>query len=119
MPEGEIVLAQAVTYLASCPKSNRSYMALRKMQGDVKNEQFDEPVPMHLRNAPTTFMKREGYSDGYIYPHDHPGHFADQAYLPPAMENRIYYEPGDQGVEKKLKERLMGWWKKRRGGKED
>ncbi|HEX3073522.1 MAG TPA: replication-associated recombination protein A [Ignavibacteriales bacterium] len=109
MPEGRIPLAQCVTYLASSPKSNASYMALEKAFEDVINKTLF-PVPLHLRNAPTKLMKELGYHGGYKYPHDFPGHFIMENYLPDEITNSQYYYPTEHGNEKTLKERLMKLW---------
>ena len=111
MPEARIVLSQAATYLASTHKSNASYLAIDKAINTVKNGD-SYPVPLHLRNAPTRLMKDEGYSDGYLYPHDYAGHFSDQNYLPPELNDTLFYEPTTEGREKKFFERLSGLWKK-------
>lgn len=111
MPEARIILAQATTYLASAPKSNASYLAIDAASADVKNEQLMD-VPLHLRNAPTSLMKTIGYASGYKYPHDFGG-FAEQEYFPPEAKNKVYYKPSENGVEKKIKERLMQLWPKR------
>lgn len=112
MPEAGIILAQAVTYLATAPKSNASYMAYNKAWHFLK-EHPNEGVPLHLRNAPTELMKEAGYSEGYKYPHDFPDHHVDESYFPDGVKKKIFYEPTEQGWEKKIKERL----KKLRGGK--
>ncbi|NIV92989.1 AAA family ATPase [candidate division KSB1 bacterium] len=111
MPEGALVLAQATTYLASAPKSNASYKAIKAARKDVR-EQPIEGVPLHLRNAPTQLMKKAGYSDGYLYPHDYDEHFVQQQYLPDNLKDRIYYWPTGSGFEKTFKERLQRLWKK-------
>ncbi len=113
MPEARIILAQAVTYLACCPKSNASYMALGKAEKDVR-EGRTLPVPQHLRDASYRGAKRLGRGEGYKYAHKFPGHWVDQEYVP---TDRVYYEPTDIGVEKHIKERLESWRKRRRGGK--
>ncbi|MBD3290394.1 AAA family ATPase [candidate division KSB1 bacterium] len=113
MPEAQIILAQVATYLASVPKSNAAYLAINQAMEDVRKTPA-EPVPLHLRNAPTQLMKDEGYADGYKYPHDFPEHFVDENYLPESKKNVIYYEPSESGYEKTLKERLLRLWKKRR-----
>lgn len=112
MPEAQIILSQAATYLASVPKSNASYLAINQAMQDVK-ESSPEPVPLHLRNAPTSLMKNEGYAKDYKYPHDYPDHFVEEIYLPLNKKNNIYYHPSEQGYEKTLKERLNRLWKKR------
>jgi len=112
MPEAQIVLSQAATYLASVPKSNASYMAINQAMQDVK-ESSPEPVPLYLRNAPTALMKKEGYAKDYKYPHDFPEHFVEENYLPIEKKDQIYYQPTDQGYEKTIKERLKRLWRKR------
>ena len=112
MPEGRIILSQVATYLASAPKSNAAYLAIEKALQDVKQSQI-EPVPLHIRNAPTNLMKKMDYAKGYKYPHDFPGHFVEQDYLPANKKDIIYYEPTEIGFEKKIRERLTALWKKR------
>ena len=114
MPEARIILSQAATYLASAPKSNAAYVAINEATEDVKNYAL-EPVPLHLRNAPTGLMKKMGYAAGYKYAHDHEGGFVEQDFLPPKLKDRIYYRPKEIGAEKNIKERLERWWAKRRG----
>ncbi len=114
MPEARIVLSQAATYLASTYKSNAAYLAIDKAMNEAKNGK-PYPVPLHLRNAPTKLMKEEGYSDGYLYPHNYPGHFSEQEYLPPELNNEVYYEPTQEGREKRFFERLSSLWKKHMG----
>ena len=110
MPEGRIILAQTAIYLACCLKSNASYLAIDTALEDVKNNPF-EPVPLHLRNPVTSFMKNIGYGKDYKYAHNFEGNFAEQEYLPPKYKNKIYYKPSQNGKEKDLKERLNRWWK--------
>jgi putative ATPase len=112
MPEGRIVLAQATTYLASAPKSNASYKAIEGALEDVRLRP-DEAVPLHLRNAPTGLMKELGYGAEYRYSHDHPGSFIEQQYLPDGLADRVYYHPTENGGEKKIRERLLSWWRNR------
>jgi putative ATPase len=112
MPEARIVLAQATTYLASAPKSNASYLAIEAALDQVRNH-IPEQVPLHLRNAPTKMMKDIGYAGGYKYPHDFSG-FVEQEYLPAEAQDRVYYRPTDNGIEKKIKERLLMLWPKRK-----
>ena len=100
-PEARIILSQAVTYLAASPKSNRSYKAIDAAIEDVKMTDHG-PVPFHLRNAPTRFMKEMGYGRGYIYPHDHSEEARELPYLPGTLKGRRYYEPSAAGVEKQL-----------------
>lgn len=112
MPEGRIVLAQTATYLASCPKSNASYVAINEALADVKTRP-DEPVPFHLRNAPTRLMENLGYAEGYKYSHDFEGGFVQQQYLPDGLKDRVYYRPTEHGAEKTIRERLLAWWRSR------
>ena len=112
MPEARINLAQGVTYLASAPKSAASYQGLNEAMSDAKAMQ-DVVVPLHLRNAPTKLMKKEGYGAGYNYPHNYPAHFVEQHYFPEGMVSKAYYRPGDEGREKYIRERLDNLWKER------
>ncbi|TDI83915.1 MAG: replication-associated recombination protein A [Caldithrix sp.] len=111
MPEGQLVLAQATTYLASAPKSNASYKAIGAARKDIQENPVGA-VPLHLRNAPTKLMKKEGYAEGYLYPHDYDDNFVEQNYLPKELEDRIYYQPTENGFEKQIRERLARLWKK-------
>ncbi len=111
MPEGWIPLAQGVTYLASAPKSNASYMAYWEALKDVK-EKGALAVPLHIRNAPTRLMKDLGYGAGYKYPHNYGGHVA-QSYLPEELRGREYYRPTENGYDKEIKKRLE-WYKQNR-----
>jgi putative ATPase len=113
MPEARIVLSQAATYLASCPKSNASYAAINEAMSDVRNMP-DAQVPLHLRNAPTKLMENLGYGGEYQYSHDYEQHFVEQQYLPDVLKNKIYYHPTDIGGEKTIRERLNSWWKSRK-----
>ena len=90
MPEARIILAEAAVYVALSKKSNASYLAINKALEDVKNKETGE-VPMHLRNAPIEDMKNLGYSNGYLYPHDFPGHYVEQQYLPDEMMGTKYF----------------------------
>ncbi len=112
MPEGRIPLAEATIYLATAPKSNSAYKAIDKALEFVRSSR-DEPVPQHLRNAPTRLMKDLGFGEGYEYPHDKPGHFVQADNLPEAIKNARFYEPGDLGSEQAIRERLLGWWGER------
>jgi putative ATPase len=113
MPEARIILSQAATYLASCPKSNASYMAVEYASGDVKDlPAYD--VPMHLRNAPTKLMKELGYHKGYKYAHSFDEHFVDMQYLPDELKDKIYYNPTELGKEGEIKKHLKELWKKKR-----
>ena len=114
MPEGALVLAQAATYLASTQKSNASYQALQAARADLAEKGLP-PVPLPLRNATTSLMKKAGYGVGYQYPHDFPGHFVEQDYLPEQYSEALYYRPTENGTERSFRERLTSLWKKYRG----
>ncbi len=90
MPEARIILAEAAVYVANSPKSNASYLAINKALEDVKTKNTGE-VPMHIRNAPIEGMRDLGYNEGYLYPHDFPGHYVEQQYLPDEMKDVKYY----------------------------
>ena len=105
MPEANLALAQAVVYLATAPKSNALYAAYSAVQEDVARTRAD-PVPLHLRNAPTPLMKKIGYGKGYRYAHDYEGAQVEQQHLPDAIKDRTYYHPSERGYEKAVKERL-------------
>ncbi len=104
-PEGELALAEAVVYLALAPKSNAVYTAWGAVQTEIENTR-QEPVPLHLRNAPTKLMKDLGYSEGYRYAHDEEGKVADMDCLPDSLKGRHYYHPTQEGREKQLAARL-------------
>lgn len=105
LPEGWIPLAQGVTYLATAPKSNASYVAYLEALQDVKQKGV-LPVPLHIRNAPTGLMKKLGYGKGYVYPHEDPEGIVEQDYLPDVLKKSEYYRPKKIGYEKVIKERL-------------
>jgi len=105
MPEGNLALAQAVVYLALAPKSNALYTAYGAVQQDVE-QTAAESVPLHLRNAPTGLMKGLGYGQGYQYAHDLEGKIADMQCLPDNLRERVYYRPTNEGVEKRIRERM-------------
>jgi putative ATPase len=105
MPEGNLALAQAVVYLALAPKSNALYNAYGEVQQDVETTAA-ESVPLHLRNAPTGLMKGLGYGQGYQYAHDVDGKIADMQCLPDNLRDRTYYHPTNEGVEKRIGERM-------------
>jgi putative ATPase len=107
-PEGELALAQATLYLALAPKSNAVYVAYNEAKADV-TERPAEPVPLHIRNAPTRLMKDLGYGAGYQYAHDAPDARVDQDDLPEALRGRQYYRPTDRGLEADLGRRLAEW----------
>ncbi len=108
MPEARIILSQTVSYLASAPKSNACYIAVKRAMKSVQEKGYD--VPMHLRNAPTKLMKEMGHGKGYQYPHDHDGHFVHETYLPDLAQGEVFYEPSDQGYERDIKTRLKDLW---------
>ncbi|HEX4424667.1 MAG TPA: replication-associated recombination protein A [Terriglobales bacterium] len=105
MPEGNLALAQAVVYLALAPKSNALYTAYGAVQQDVE-QTAAESVPLHLRNAPTGLMKGLGYGQGYQYAHDLENKIADMQCLPDNLRDRVYYRPTNEGVEKRIRERM-------------
>ena len=109
LPEGAIPMAQALVHCATSPKSNASYLALRKAQGAARNYRTAAP-PKHLLNAPTPWMKEEGYGKGYRYPHDEPGGYASGVqYLPEELKQERFYEPTERGYEAYIRERLRVW----------
>ena len=108
MPEGNTALAQAAIYLATAPKSNAVYEAYNHAAEDA-HQDVAEPVPLHLRNAPTRLMKELDYGKGYRYAHNEADAVADMSCLPPAIEGRKYYDPKERGFEKEIKRRLDGW----------
>ncbi len=111
MPEGRIPLAECTVYLASSPKSNASYLAIDKALSYVK-ETGNLPVPLPIRNAPTKLMGELGYSDGYKYAHDFPGHFTDMEFLPKEAAGTVFYEPQDNRHESVLRAYLEACWPK-------
>ncbi len=112
LPEGDLALAQAAVYLATAPKSNAIYTAYQGVQKDIR-ELENMPVPLHIRNAPTSLMEDLGYGKGYKYPHDYPDHFVEEEYLPKNLKGRTYYHPTEQGFEKEIKRRLEDWRRKK------
>ncbi|HPO45632.1 MAG TPA: replication-associated recombination protein A, partial [Spirochaetota bacterium] len=110
-PEAEIILAQCATFLASSPKSNASYMALKKAR--ERADDFSIEIPLHLRNAPTKLMSKMGYGREYRYPHDFEDHFVQERYLPEKLADESYYRPSAQGSEKAIAERLARLWPER------
>lgn len=116
MPEAGIILTQAATYLASCPKSNASYRALGEARAELKARP-NLAIPLHLRNAPTQLMKDIGYGKHYKYSHDYDEHFIEQDFLPEEIVNSIFYKPTEIGREANLKKYLDKKWKKRQKDK--
>ncbi len=114
-PEGDLALAEATLYLATSPKSNRTYVAWTEAMKTAR-ETPGAPVPMHIRNAPTGLMKELGYGDGYRYDHDEPHGVAAQSYLPRSLEGRSFYRPGVYGFEVTIQKRLDWWAQKRQKG---
>jgi len=104
-PEAELALAQAAVYLASAPKSNALYVAEKAVKMEIE-QSGAQPVPMHIRNAPTRLMKKLGYARGYLYPHNHPGAWVKQEYLPESLKSRVFYKPTGRGFEKEIKARI-------------
>jgi putative ATPase len=107
-PEGELAIAEAVVYLSAAPKSNRIYSAYKKVMRTVEEEPAYE-VPYHIRNAVTGLMKGFGYGKGYKYAHDVDNAITGQSDLPDQLSTRVFYEPSEFGIEKKIKERLEYW----------
>ncbi|MGE3512039.1 MAG: replication-associated recombination protein A, partial [Vicinamibacterales bacterium] len=108
MPEGNTALAQLAIYLATAPKSNAVYEAYTAAARQA-HEQVAEPVPLHLRNAPTRLMRELDYGKGYQYAHAEPDGVADMPCLPPALQGQTFYRPTERGFEKEIKRRLDGW----------
>lgn len=113
-PESRIILSQCAVYLATSPKSNASYIAIGKAQQLVK-QTGDLPVPIHLRNAPTKLMKELGYGEDYKYAHDYQNNFAEQEFLPDALQNTTIYDPGNNSRENGTREFLKNRWKNKYG----
>jgi putative ATPase len=111
-PESRIILSQTVTYLASSPKSNASYEAINKAQ-ELVARTGDQPVPLHLRNAPTKLMKNIGYGKEYEYSHAYKDNFSPQEYLPENLSGTLLFDPGNNAAEEKLRERLKSLWKEK------
>jgi putative ATPase len=113
-PEAEIILSQCAVYLATSPKSNASYLAIKKARRAVK-ESGDLAVPMSIRNAPTRLMKDQGYSQGYKYAHDYSGNFAEMEFLPDEISGTSFYDPGQNPREEDIRKRLRALWKQKYG----
>lgn len=111
MPEARIPLSECVIYLATSPKSNSAYLAIDAAMATVK-QTGNSPVPLHLRNAPTKLMKDLNYGQDYKYPHDYPGNFVEQPYLPEELKEKKFYLPQQNAQEIKILERLRAWWRK-------
>jgi putative ATPase len=110
LPEAAIPLAQATVYVAAAPKSNAAYMGLARAQEAVYDRD-PARVPPHLRStALRGSRERMGHGEGYLYPHDFPGHFVPQDYLPPRFKTSPFYQPTEQGHEAKIARRLREWW---------
>ncbi|GAB4331208.1 MAG: replication-associated recombination protein A [Calditrichia bacterium] len=109
MPEAKIILSQVAAYLAAAPKSNAAVIAINEAIADV-HKYPDLPVPLHLRNAPTSLLRDFGYGANYAYPHDYEGNFLQEKYLPEQLGKAIYYRPTENGIEKRIKDRLKWLW---------
>lgn len=105
LPEAEIPMSQTAVYLATSPKSNTAYLAMHKAKKAAKDH-FSAKVPLHLRNAPTKLTRELGFGKGYLYPHDYPGNFVAQSYLPEEVEIKTFYTPGNNAHEARIKEKL-------------
>jgi len=111
MPEARIILSQCAVYLATSPKSNSAYMAIDTALEAVRK--YDNyPVPLHLRNAPTSLMKDLGYAQDYKYAHSFEGNFIDQEFLPEGLEGTVFYEPGNNPKEQDIARRMAALWPK-------
>lgn len=108
-PEGRIPLAEAVVYLATSPKSNSAYLGIDAAISEVRAS-GNQPVPLHIRNAPTKLMAELGYHDGYKYPHDYPGHFTTQQYLPDNIKGKRFWHAQHSPSEEKLYQRMLRYW---------
>ena len=111
-PEGRIPLAEAVVYLATSPKSNSAYLGIDAALATVRAT-GNLPVPLPIRNAPTALMKQLGYHDGYLYPHDYPGNFVPQQYLPDDLRNQRFWHAQHTPAEDKLYQRMVQCWGER------
>lgn len=113
MPESRQAIAQAIIYICTAPKSNAAYSAIKSALGDAKRH-GTLPPPKHALNAPTTLMKQQGYSDGYVYDHDTQEGFSGLSYFPDELPRQSYYRPVERGFEREIQKRLAYWEKKRR-----
>jgi putative ATPase len=109
LPEARIPMAEAAIYLATAPKSNATVTAISRAWHDVERQEA-HPVPRHLRDASYPGAPRLGHGVGYVYPHDHPGGFVAQQYVPENVKDHTYYEPTLQGYEREIRQRLRTWW---------
>jgi len=119
-PEAELALAEATVYLASSPKSNTLYLAEKAVKEEIKKS-GPQPVPLHIRNAPTQMMKKLGYSRGYLYPHNYPGAWVEQEYLPQDIKSHIFYRPTQRGFEEEIRKRMERLYRakqRKKGGKQ-
>ena len=108
MPESRIILSQCAIFLASCPKSNASYMAIEKANKAALSGDYE--IPLHIRNAPTQLMKNMNYGKDYKYPHDYENNFVDDTYLPEEIKDSLFYNPTENGNEKAIRDRLRLLW---------
>ncbi len=111
LPEARIILSQGAIYLATSPKSNSAYVAIEEAL-DLVRKTGNEPVPLHLRNAPTQLMKQLQYGKGYRYGHEFSGNFVPQQYLPDQLAGHVFYRPGNNPQEQTIQDRLDKWWKR-------
>ena len=109
-PEGRIPLAEATVYLATSAKSNSAYMGINNALELVRRT-GNLPVPLHIRNAPTKLMAELGYHDGYLYPHDYPGNFTPQQYMPNEVKDHVLWQPCNNPQENKTRDRMNAYWK--------
>lgn len=114
LPEGRIILSQAAIYLATSPKSNSAYMAIKQAQDQVRRT-GNLPVPLHIRNAPTQLMKNLNYGKNYQYAHDFPGNFVAQEFLPQEISGTSFFQPQENPAEAKIRQRLQQQWKEKYG----
>jgi len=113
-PECRIILSQTAVYLATSVKSNASYLAIENALAEVENS-GDQPVPLHIRNAPTKLMKDIGYHKGYKYAHDYENNFIDLEFLPDKLKGKKFYEPGNNKREEEIRQWLQLRWGKKYG----
>ncbi|MCD6238014.1 MAG: replication-associated recombination protein A [Thermotogae bacterium] len=118
MPECDLSLAETVVYLCAAPKSNSIYKAYTEVKKETQKGGYDE-VPLRFRNPVTRLMANQGYGKGYKYPHNYPGHFVDEIYLPPRLIGRQFYHPTENGFEEKIKKRLEALWGKKFNSSQD